>query len=552
MAKIDRAWVPPVLVALLAAYPILYLAAQNPGQFQLSTVGVAVLASAVAFVVAWLVLSFVGGTRASAALGAAVLISMFYMYGSFVSWLDNFVLGLGLGDFATPNALDMNPNARHRLAIGWGLIALLVAILVTRAASGRGERLVHALTFAAVALCGFSIARIGLGLADGRSATQSDSRVVTAGSSGSQIERPDVFFVVLDGYARQDVLARYYDFDNGPFLAALRSRGFQVSMASSSNYTWTFLSIASTLNLNYLQPMMPGMLRPDSNDRSALYELIRDNAVARFLRQQGYEVVHVRSTWGATSVNPYADVEVRCETAGYANEFMRAVAESSWLGAFNTKGTVGLAQCNLANFDSLGRIGGRGRPKFVMAHFILPHHPYLFDRNGRILRDAVVSNQFEFQKRLWENRAGYLEQLQFVNAKMLQLVDQLLENNRARPPIIVIESDHGPGIIEGLSGPEHYAIRFANFGAYHLPGAPPDLMPSNGTAVNQFRRILGHYFGADLPPLPDLHFASPYSRPYAFREVPHDLLQNWWANMNSTAPAVPAGAQNVETGGSDD
>jgi hypothetical protein len=534
---------------MLAVYPILYLAAQNPGQFQLSSVAVAAAASALVFVLAWLGLALVGGSRESAALGAALLVAMFYAYGSAAGWLDDFVLSLDIGDFETPNALDLSPAARHRFAAAWGLIAVLAAILVTRIASGRGQRILPALAFAAFALCAFSLVRIAFGLVDTHRAAKDVSGVPERSTAAVPSQRPDIYFLVFDGYARQDVLARYYGFDNGPFLDALRSRGFQVSTASSSNYNWTFLSLASTLNLDYVQSMLPGRLLPHEKDRAALYDAVRDNAVARFLRQRGYEIVHMRSTWGATSVNPYADFEIRCESGAYADEFLRAVAESSWLGAFNTKGTVGLAECNLSNFDSLGRIRSSGRPKFVMAHFILPHHPYLFDREGRILRDAMVSNQFEFQKQLWEDRAAYRDQLQFVNSRILQLVDRLIAEDPAGPPILVIESDHGPGLAKGLSGPEQYALRFANFGAYHLPGAPPDLMPGNGTAVNQFRRILSHYFGADLPPLPDRHYASPFQFPYDFREVPHDSLLEWWANMNSTAPAVAAGTQDVDTGG---
>ena len=37
---------------------------------------------------------------------------------------------------------------------------------------------------------------------------------------------PDVYYVILDGYARADALATHYGFDNEPFLSALRDRGF--------------------------------------------------------------------------------------------------------------------------------------------------------------------------------------------------------------------------------------------------------------------------------------------------------------------------------------
>jgi hypothetical protein len=135
-----------------------------------------------------------------------------------------------------------------------------------------------------------------------------------------------------------------------------------------------------------------------------------------------------------------------------------------------------------------------------------------------------------------------------VNRKVIETVDALLAKQGPRP-IIVIESDHGPGLVKGLSEVSHFAIRFANFGAYYLPDAPADLMPSSGSAVNQFRRILSHYFDADLAPLPDRHFASPNARPYAFREMPHDFLVKSWTQMNAEHQAnipINAAAPQVE------
>ncbi len=67
-----------------------------------------------------------------------------------------------------------------------------------------------------------------------------------------------------------------------------------------------------------------------------------------------------------------------------------------------------IASCHLQNFDALAAQASAPGPKFVFAHFLLPHHPYLFDRDGNVLRHATISDQFEFQKRLWEDRAAYL------------------------------------------------------------------------------------------------------------------------------------------------
>jgi hypothetical protein len=326
------------------------------------------------------------------------------------------------------------------------------------------------------------------------------------------------------------VLSHYYSHDNSKFVDALRIRDFVVPPQTSANYNWTFLSLVSTLNMGYVHDLFADSLGPRSLDRSLVYDAIRDNATARFLRARGYQVVHLQSTWGATSVNAYADRQIRCQTSVYANEFVRAVVEATWLGAFHSKASVDLASCHLSNFKALAETAGQTGPKFVFAHFVLPHHPYLFDRDGKVLRDAVVSNQFDFQARLWEDREAYRDQLEFVNRLVLETVDEVLRHS-AEPPIIVLVSDHGPNIATGLNAEEHYALRLASLGAYYLPNSPTNLMPDDGTAVNQFRRILSHYFDADLPVLPDRHFVSANAMPYAFQEMPHEILRRLWARL---------------------
>src|SRR5262249_55856944 len=67
---------------------------------------------------------------------------------------------------------------------------------------------------------------------------------------------PDVYYIILDGYARADTLKRECQFDNSEFLEQLRSRGFYVADQSCSNYPMTFMSLASSLNMSYLDNAM--------------------------------------------------------------------------------------------------------------------------------------------------------------------------------------------------------------------------------------------------------------------------------------------------------
>ena len=179
---------------------------------------------------------------------------------------------------------------------------------------------------------------------------------------------------------------------------------------------------------------------------------------------------------------------------------------------------IDVASCHLHNLDTLAQQAGRPGPKFVFAHFVPPHHPYLFDREGHVLRRANLSDQFEFQKKLWEERQMYLDQLLYMNGRILAVVDRLIADS-TRPPVIVLQSDHGPNLQRGLPQPEQRRIRLSNLAAFYLPGAPAGLMPDDATPVNEFRRIFNHYFDAGLPLLPDRYYYSAFLEPYAFVEV---------------------------------
>jgi arylsulfatase A-like enzyme len=188
------------------------------------------------------------------------------------------------------------------------------------------------------------------------------------------------------------------------------------------------------------------------------------------------------------------------------------------LKALGSRASQDLATCHLNSLETLGSLGSERGPKFVFAHFLPPHHPYLFDRQGHVLRHASLSDQFEFQKLLWEARQPYVDQLIFMNERILRVIDRLRADS-AQEPIIVLQSDHGPNLRDGLTEERQHQIRFANFAAFLLPGAPGDLVPDDGTPVNHFRRIFNHYFGTSHEILADRYFVSPFGQPYAFKEV---------------------------------
>ncbi len=509
-----RGW--PWFALVLAAYPLLHIAVTNPGQVEAQDVLPVVAAGIGAAALLVALLRPVLGSWAAAGLGAAWLVVLFYLYGPVNEWWLDWIRSSLEQRAAVRTWYRAQPQLVHSLA--WGLVAIAGLYGLRRHAARIPPALTGMLNVAAAALAALVAIQAVLNLvreggARDEAAQPAPSAIVTPAPAG-----PDIYFIVLDGYARADILAKYYRFDNAPFLDGLRRRGFQVSDRSRSNFYWTFLSLGSALNFDYVQDMVGEPLDPESRDRSELYRILRDNRAAHFLRQRGYRFVHLQSTWGGTASNPYADEFIPCRAGLFGNEYLRAVADASWLRALQSKASLDVASCHLQNFETLAAQAKAPGPKFVFAHFVPPHHPYLFDRKGNVLRRATMSDQFELQKRLWENRSAYAGQLAFVTRRIGEVVGRLLDES-PRPPVIILVSDHGPNLRSGMEPPEQREVRLANLTAMYLPGAPEGFLPPDATPVNHLRRVFNLYFDAGLPMLPDRYFVSEYQAPFDLTEV---------------------------------
>jgi len=155
------------------------------------------------------------------------------------------------------------------------------------------------------------------------------------------------------------------------------------------------------------------------------------------------------------------------------------------------------------SFASLTEIPQTPGPKFIFAHILAPHPPFVFDEDGNPVNPPGYfttndANTFYGSKEDYKN--GYIGQVKFLNGQMQTVVDAILKQSKT-PPIIIIQADHGSGLLTDFSSAENTCIkeRFSPFAAYYLPGMKPGAIPSNITPVNLFRFIFNLYFHANLP-----------------------------------------------------
>ncbi len=333
------------------------------------------------------------------------------------------------------------------------------------------------------------------------------ARTYAVDITSTALVKPDIYYIVLDGYLRSDLLEVLYGYDNAEFETYLKANGFIVPPDVHSNYSRTAVSIPSTLNMDYVDAFSPGL--ENSRFWWLMQPYIDHSRVRAILESQGYETIALGTDWSLTDnqttdvyLHPYpimlTDFEryfLEDTAMGYLQPAIKGIAS---VPTFDTHRTI-----LVDSFAALKEIPKTSGPKFIFGHILAPHPPFVFDENGKPVDPPGSFNTddadtFHGSKQDYQN--GYLGQVKFLNAQMKVVLDAILRQSKT-PPVIIIQADHGSGLLTDFSSAENTCVkeRFSPFAAYYLPGLEPDVIPANITPVNLFRTIFNEYFDAKMP-----------------------------------------------------
>lgn len=492
-------WYPVVL----GAYPVLALLAFNAGQVEpaagLRALLLSVLLAGTLFLVLWLILRQVH----RAAFLAALWVLLFFSYGH-------------VFDLIEAKFPDLN-LAPWLLAI-WAVLAVLFAWWATR----------PGLTFISVTP-GLNVIGLALVLMSALQAfpLRASAAAHRAAAENAPVQElhppaeaalPDVYYFILDSYARADLLQQSYGYDNQPFIEALESRGFYVAGCSQSNYGRTEMSLGSSLNMSYLQGLDSSFV-PENIGRSRLWDALKHSAVRYNFESMGYKTVNfangfpwmeLRDAAGFMSPSPFASGLTEFEGLLLRTTLARPLLDAGWVDPDAALAQNARVRFNMA-FDSLEALARDPAPTFAYIHLISPHPPFVFGPDGAPTNPADFWNeQRRYPASLYVK--GYKNQLTWLNTRVEAGIDVILKNS-STPPIIILQGDHGPWL-----QPRERLFRI--FNAYYLPGHSDKLYPSI-SPVNTFRLVFDEYFGGQYPLLEDRSYYSPVPNLYDFSEVPH-------------------------------
>lgn len=491
----------PFHAVLLAILMWLSPYATNAQEAPFEQVAMAAAVITVAAVIVLLLAWRLTGRRNAAGLGVSLFILCLFSYGKV---------------FDTINLLLLDRIPILPFTLAWSALFLVAIVYVLR----KNDDFANLTKILNVALLVMMVLPIltSIGTIHGRkeagAVTRPSLDVTRAKAAVRAAGHPDIYYLIFDRYADNRTLQAKYGYDNGPFLDALRRRGFYIADRSRANYTKTAQSLASSMNLMHLADLAQ-RVGPDSSDWYPYYSLMQDNLVARFLKSLGVRYVHIGSWWEPTRANILADENFDAfqGMAGLDisfNEFEWLIVEpmlSTRLAAFITgvphkHGRRQFLRVT-RKFAKIGKIQRKEAPLFVFAHMLTPHDPHVFYRDGRYKSKA------EAAKRSWSE--NYVDQLVYTNTEIEKLVDRLLAK---RPqPIIIIQADEGPfpdRYLRDLQDFDWHAAttedlrqKFRILNAYYFPDGNYKELRPDITPVNTFRIVFNRYFGQDLPLLPD-------------------------------------------------
>ncbi len=307
---------------------------------------------------------------------------------------------------------------------------------------------------------------------------------------------PDIYFLLFDEYTSTVNLQQTFNYNNAGLDSFLLNTGFRVLPHSYSNYNFTPFSMASILNMDYIS----GIKNTNActiQDYANCNNLIRNNEVIRFLSSRQYDIVNYsifdlagNPSMATSSLLPVKTRLITAQTFYY--RMMKDIGWNLYTGRFAIKALAkNMLYENLHNNTMfIEKIKGESalqnkKPRFIYAHFEMPHPPFYFDEQGNARNEEEL-----IKEQNGEHVQSYKNYLPYTNTKLKQLVSTIQQNTGGNA-VIIIMGDHGFRVALNLASKGYY---FKNLNAVYFPDKNYGLLKDSTSGVNQFRLIFNALF----------------------------------------------------------
>jgi hypothetical protein len=252
------------------------------------------------------------------------------------------------------------------------------------------------------------------------------------------------------------------------------------------------ISLVSTLNMDYVQNLSD-KFKADTYNSTQFFELLKHNTVRKTLEAAGYTTIAFETGFYWTE---WEDADVFMGPSPLSSDltsFEELLLKTTMLRVLVDAGRTNAEQISGNHYrertcfvlDSIPELVKYPGPKFVFIHIVSPHPPFVFGPDGEATDPTDFLNAYQkFSAKSYA--LGYTNQVAYLNTLLEQVLDTLIIAS-ARPPVIILQGDHGPWM-----QPENK--RFWILNTYYLPWQNKGLY-SSISPVNSFRIILDEILG---------------------------------------------------------
>lgn len=476
----------PLFVPLLSIFFVLHGVLENFGFIPVMDAFILIIVyscgTLLVGAIAWLILRNI---RRAAILTAAIM-AFYFFYEAFIQWMTRHFPHR----FFTTNGF----------LLSFGLGLLIAVFLVVKKGRGTFSRLYM---FLNVLLIIYIVTDAGGLIVKALHPPVNPLSVKDEGTPPcGTCAKPNVYFLLFDEYAGSLALKEQYHFDNDLDSFLLR-QGFHINGRSRSNYNLTPFSMASVLNMAYIEGIKEP-LHIVSQDYTNTSQLIRDSRVVRIFSAEGYAIKnysifdlagHPAPAW--QSFLPLKSRLITARTMGQRLErhWNSLVIRDLGIRHFVVQDYMKYAASNEEFLTAVASEADHndGRPKFIYAHFMMPHFPYLFDSLGRRKSDREI-----YEERSTNPSSAYLGYVRYTNRRLEPLLASIRRNDPGA--VIILCGDHG---YRGWANRQNPTLQFHNLNAVYFPDHDYSRWNDSTAFVNQFRIVFDQLFHAEFPLLRD-------------------------------------------------
>ncbi len=386
------------------------------------------------------------------------------------------------------------------------LTGITLSLLIKRISTGAVKPIWQIATALVVLLLVFNVVQISSieirKKQESTAVTESETVSLETAAENS----PDIYYLIFDEFSGFQPIREYWGYKEiDTFVDYLESKDFQVSENAHSTSIDTLHQLASRLNYR-TYPLGADYV-------STYYNDIANSRVFNYLKSLGYRTIVFDESKASfaypakpsiiADLNYENDPEsVGTDTSGSLfDDYGALVADKTVLLAIADYYKIHNPELqkhkNMVYFtlNKLGELKEPDTPIFVYAHLLVPHMPFMFDRNGNNI-DPVYHQNWDY----------YLENYIFTVALIEEMVNNILSQYEPdNQPIIILQSDHGArnklttniGSKTLTNFNEEYKTSIMN--AMLLPNCDDVQISDDFDPTNTFPVVFRCAFGVDIP-----------------------------------------------------